>query len=53
MLRDALLVFDKQVFNIGLELMFKSGSDVAMETFVVDSMIVGSMVLVAAEKKLL
>ena len=33
MLRVALLVFDKQEFNVGLEFMFECGSGVPIETF--------------------
>ena len=52
MLRDVFLVFDKKVFNVELELMFERGFDVPITTFVVDEMMVGSMISVEAEKKL-
>ena len=53
MLRDTLLVFGKQVLNVGLELLFEGEYDIPLESVVVFSLIVGSMILIAAKKKLL
>ena len=45
MLRVAVLVFDNQLFNVGLQLLFVCGSGVLFDSFLVDNIIVGSMIL--------
>ena len=47
MLRDTLLFFGKQVLNVGLEVMFEGEYDIPLESVVVFSLIVGSMILIA------
>ena len=43
MLRDSLLVFDKQVFKVVLELIFEGRSDNTIELFDTNSLMVGSI----------
>ena len=46
-------MFGKQALNAGLKFMFDSGSDVPIEFIMVDSVMVGSMILIAVAKELL
>ena len=51
-LREVLPVLAKQMFNVRFELTFEGKSDALIRTFLINSVVVSSVLLVALEKKL-